>query len=312
MSTSAVSFAAAAGGMAAPPRSLWRDAWARLRRNRLAKLCLAVVALYVVVALAGFTPHLQRAASEMRYDSYELPSWRAVGLWLGADHLGRSVLWRLLYGTRIALTVAVSACLISIFVGTTLGLIAGYFGRWIDSLVIWLFSTVNSVPAILLMIAMAYALQGFETLKDRLSGMPIVVLALGLTGWVGLCRLIRGEVMRHRERDYVVAARAAGAGHLRIMFRHILPNVFHLIIIDFSLGMVGCVQAEVALAFLGLGITDRPSWGRMIDDAKLELLRGVWWQVAAATAAIFILCLALNILGDALRDALDPRLRGTD
>lgn len=312
MSTTGAISIAAAAGPAGRPRTLWRDAWARLRRNRLALVCLAVVGAYVLAALLSFTPPVQRAAAEMRYDSYELPSWRSVGLWLGADHLGRSVLWRLVYGTRIALAVAISACLISIFVGTSLGLIAGYFGRWMDSLVIWLFSTVNSVPAILLMIALAYALQSFETLKDRLSGMPIVVLSLGLTGWVGLCRLIRGEVMRHRERDYVTAARAAGAGHVRIMFRHILPNVFHLVIIDFSLGMVSCVQAEVALAFLGLGITDQPSWGRMIDDAKLELLRGVWWQVAAATGAIFIMCLALNILGDALRDALDPRLRGAD
>jgi len=154
---------------------------------------------------------------------------------------------------------------------------------------------------------MLYALKGLE-----LDQLLMIILALGLTDWVTICRLIRGEVLKHRDRDYVQAARAAGVGTPRILFRHILPNVFHLVIITFSLGAVGYVQAEVVLTFLGLGITSRPSWGRMIDDAKLELLRGVWWQAVAATVAIGILCLALNILGDALRDALDPRLRGAD
>jgi peptide/nickel transport system permease protein len=163
-----------------------------------------------------------------------------------------------------------------------------------------------------LVISLAYALQSYERLNGVLGGLPVVIIALGLTDWVGLCRLLRGEVLKHRERDYVIAARAAGAGHIRILFQHILPNVFHLVIITFSLSAVGYVQAEVALTFLGLGITSKPSWGRMIDDAKLELLRGVWWQITAATVAIFVLCLALNILGDALRDALDPRLRGVD
>ena len=135
---------------------------------------------------------------------------------------------------------------------------------------------------------------------------------MGLTSWVGLCRFIRGETLKLRERDYVVAARAVGVGDGNILFRHILPNVSHLIIIDFSLGLGAFVQAEVILSFLGLGVTDQPSWGRMIDDAKLELLKGVWWQMTAATVAIFIFSLAVNVVGDALRDALDPRLRGVD
>jgi peptide/nickel transport system permease protein len=152
----------------------------------------------------------------------------------------------------------------------------------------------------------------FTSKTFPMAGVPTIVLALGLTSWVGLCRLIRAEVLKHRERDYVVAARAAGVKNARILFRHILPNVFHIVIINFSLGLAAYVQAEVVLSFLGMGVTDRPSWGRMIDDAKLELLKGVWWQMAAATAAIFIFSLAVNIFGDALRDALDPRLRGVD
>ena len=138
----------------------------------------------------------------------------------------------------------------------------------------------------------------------------IVILSLGFTDWVSLCRLIRGEVIKLRDSDMVTAARAIGLTEPRILFRHIVPNVSHLIIITFTLGAIGYLQVEVVLAFLGLGVTSKPSWGRMIDDAKVSLLRGVWWEVTAATAAIFVICMALTLLGDALRDALDPKIRG--
>jgi ABC-type dipeptide/oligopeptide/nickel transport system permease subunit len=216
------------------------------------------------------------------------------------------------------MTVAILAALLETIIGVTLGSIGGYFGGWIDAFIVWLFSTVASVPWILLMISLAYVLQGrtfsipFTGKSFPLAGVPTIILALGLTSWVGLCRLIRGEILKHRDRDYVIAARAVGLGHVRIVFRHIFPNVFHIVIINFSLGLAGYVQSEVVLSFLGLGVTDKPSWGRMIDDAKLELLKGVWWQMAAATIAIFVFSLAVNLFGDALRDALDPRLRGVD
>jgi peptide/nickel transport system permease protein len=214
--------------------------------------------------------------------------------------------------------------LLETVIGVVLGVLGGYYGGWVDGLVVWLFSTVSSIPWILLMVAFAYVLKGvtvpapwerwFGTGNGtaELTGIPAIVIAMGFTSWVGLCRYIRAEVLKHRDRDYVTAARALGAGNARIMFRHVLPNVFHIVIINFALGLAGFVQAEVVLSFLGLGVTDVPSWGRMIDDAKLELLRGVWWQVTAATVAIFIFSLAVNFFGDALRDALDPKLRGVD
>ena len=311
------------------PRNIWRDAWDRLRRRPANYVYAAIVVIYVLIGLTAFFPPLGErwwVAENKRPiplyeqtvgESYQRPSLRAgPSLWLGADIGGRSVLWRLLYGTRIALTVATLASILTIVLGTVLGIVAGYFGGWIDSAIIWLFSTVSSVPDILLMTALAYAVKersfSFHGEEYKLTGIPTIVIALGLTSWVGLCRLMRGEVLKHRDRDYVAAARAVGVGTPRILFRHILPNVFHYIIITFTLGIVGFIQYEVVLSFLGLGITDRPSWGRMIDDAKLELMRGVWWQLAAATVAIFLLSLALGILGDELRDALDPRLRGVD
>lgn len=309
------------------PRTAWRDAWARLRRSPLVLVCLAVLGLYFLAALVAFTGVLDRAIEATAGASYAPPRFfgpdsaqPSPSLWLGTDFLGRSVFWRFLYGARVALTVAFLAGVVSVIIGTVLGLLAGYFGRWVDTLIIWLFSTVNSIPGILLILALAFVLKdqtiGLRWLGiDRefsLVGIPTIVLALGLTSWVGLCRYIRGETLKLRERDYVAAASAVGVGHAGILFRHILPNVVHLIIIDFSLGLGAFVQAEVILSFLGLGVTDQPSWGRMIDDAKLELLKGVWWQMASATVAIFVFSLCVNVVGDALRDALDPRLRGVE
>jgi ABC-type dipeptide/oligopeptide/nickel transport system permease subunit len=294
----------------AKPVSLWRDALRKILRGKATRISLLVVGAYVLMGLLCFTPILDKRIQTPAGGSYQPPVLRlnplshALDLVLGADIQGRPVIWRLLYGCRIALIIAVSASVLSISIGSTLGMLAGFFGGWLDELITWLLSTISSVPWILLILALAYALKQYD-----INEMLIVVLALGLTDWVGLCRLIRGEVLKHRDQDYVMAARALGLGSGRIIFRHILPNVFHLVIITFSLGAVAYVQAEVVLTFLGLGISDKPSWGRMIDDAKVELLKGVWWQAVPATVAILILCLALNILGDALRDALDPKLR---
>ena len=142
------------------------------------------------------------------------------------------------------------------------------------------------------------------------KGTSTVFLSLGLTSWVGLCRIVRAEVMKHKEREYIHAANAIGATHSQKLIKHILPNISHLLIINFTQTFDSAIKAEVVLSFLGLGVVGRPSWGTMIDDSKLELARGVWWQLAAATMAMFFIVLAFNILGDALRDALDPKLKG--
>jgi ABC-type dipeptide/oligopeptide/nickel transport system permease subunit len=307
------------------------EAWARILRKPLSLISLIVVGIYVLIGLASFAPVMEKrietpVAGEK---TFAAPAFYGMGAdgtrvisparWCGLDIEGRSVLWQVCYGTRIALLIMICTSALSISIGTALGLLAGYFGGSVDDLITWLYSTVSSVPWLLLVIAMAYVIQNiqsvnsntpFAKLCDELGGLPTVVIALGLTDWVGLCRLIRGEVIKLRDQDFVVAARAMGLGGRRIMTRHILPNTFHIVLITFSLSSVGYVQAETVLAFLGLGITTKPSWGKMIDDSRLELLQGVWWQFAAATVAILILCLALNVLGDALRDALDPKLRG--
>lgn len=293
-------------------KSLLKDGLKRILRRKPAAVCFVVIAAYFV--LAGFIyvaeffdlkigPTLWR---EQVGESYAPPSRENI---LGTDIFGQSVLRKTLYGAKISITAALCASLISIAIGVPVGAIGGYFRGFVDEIIVWIYSTLSSVPYILLILAFAVVLRERTIFGHKLTGITAVYLAIGLTSWVGICRLIRGEVIKHKDRDYILAAISYGCSRRRIIFRHILPNVIHLVIIDFSLRFVSFIHAEVILSFLGLGETDRPSWGAMINDARIELSRGVWWQMAAATAAIFVISLALNIFGDALRDSLDPKLR---
>jgi len=293
-------------------RSLWKDGLRRLRRRRLAMVCFGVIVLYFL--LAGFI-YIAEAfdwqVGPIRWQeevskSYEPPSRENV---FGTDIFGQSVLRKTLYGAKISITVALCASFISLAIGVPLGAMAGYFRGFVDEIIVWVYSTLSSIPYILLILAFAVVLRDKTLFGYKLTGITSVYLAIGLVSWVGVCRLIRGEVIKHKEREYVLAARSYGCSGRRIIFKHLIPNVSHLVIIDFSLRFVAFIHAEVILSFLGLGEATRPSWGTMINDARIELSRGVWWQMAAATVAIFFISLTLNIFGDALRDSLDPKLR---
>ncbi|MHC4418085.1 MAG: ABC transporter permease [Planctomycetota bacterium] len=297
---------------AAKGRSLWKDGLRRLCRRRLAMVSLVVVVLYFL--LAGFIYAAEAfdwQVGPIRWHeevskSYEPPSRENI---FGTDIFGQSVLRKTLYGAKISITVALCASFISLAIGVPLGAMAGYFRGVVDEIIVWVYSTLSSIPYILLILAFAVVLRDKTLFGYKLTGITSVYLAIGLTSWVGVCRLIRGEVIKHKEREYVLAARSYGCSGRRIIFKHLIPNVFHLVIIDFSLRFVAFIHAEVILSFLGLGEATRPSWGAMINDARIELSRGVWWQMAAATVAIFFISLTLNIFGDALRDSLDPKLR---
>jgi len=297
-----------------PPkgRSLWRDAAGRLAKRKPAMVCLGVVIAYFLLAgsihVAEFFDLKVGATlwAEQVGRSYAPPSSKNA---LGTDIFGQSVLRKTLYGAKISITVALCASLISIAIGVPLGAVAGYFRGFVDEVIVWIYSTLSSVPYILLILAFAVVLRDKTLFGYKVTGITAVYLAIGLTSWVGICRLIRGEIIKHKDREYVMAAVSYGCSRRRIIFRHLMPNVLHIVIIDFSLRFVAFVHAEVILSFLGLGESDRPSWGAMINDARMELSRGVWWQMAAATAAVFLFSLALNIFGDALRDSLDPKLR---
>lgn len=293
-------------------QSLWSDGVRRLKKRKFAIVCFYMIMLYF--ALAGFVyiaEIFDLSVPIIQWDkqvgeSYQAPSAQNL---FGTDIFGQSVFRKTLYGAKISLTVAMCASLISLAIGIPLGAIAGFFGGIIDEIVVWIYSTLSSIPYILLVLAFAIVLRDKTIFGIKLAGISTVYLAIGLTSWVGICRLIRGEIIKRKAAEYVIAARACGTSNLKIIFKHLLPNVYHIIIINFSLRFVGFIHAEVILSFLGLGETNRPSWGAMINDARVELARGVWWQMAAATLAIFFISLALNVFGDALRDSLDPKLR---
>lgn len=280
--------------------SLWLDAWHRLKKDKIAVSCLAIVIFYAILALLSTVGLLASGWAHEVGPSYAPPfeNWDYI---LGTDIFGRSVLTKVIHGTQIAMSVGLISSFIAIPIGVTLGALAGYFGGWIDEVIVWFYTTFSSIPGIMLLMSIAFILG---------KGITTVYIALGLTSWVGLCRLIRGEVMKHKNREYVQAAGAIGAGHGRKLFKHIIPNVSHIVIIFTSLQFQVAIKSEVILSYIGLGVSGQPSWGTMIDDAKMELARGVWWQLAGATVAMFVVVLAFNILGDALRDALDPKLKG--
>ena len=278
--------------------SLWKDAFVRLAKDKLALVSLVIVLIYFLIALLSSLGLIASTWSQEVGASNMAPSLEHI---FGTDIFGRSVFQKVIRGTQVAMSVGVAASIIAIPIGVLLGAFAGYFGGWIDDFVTWLYTTFSSVPNIMLLISITLILG---------KGIFAVYIALGATSWVTLCRLIRGEVMKHKEREYVQAAGAIGGGDMRKLFRHILPNVSHIIIINTSMQFQIAIKSEVILSYLGLGVQGEPSWGTMIDDAKLELVRGVWWQLAGATVAMFFILLAFNILSDALRDALDPKLKG--
>ena len=293
----------------------------RLWRSTGTRLCLVAVALYTLAAVWGEgarfyarTRDCVASYNAVHENQRYLPPapvrWftgegrdTQVSPWaylLGSDNLGRDVLERLMQGARIAFHVGIMTTLIALPLGVLLGCLGGYFGGRTDSFVVWLCATVSSMPGLLFILAVAMVVG---------QGLAGVYLGIGLTTWVGVCRNVRAEVMRHRERAYVQAARVLGYSHARVLFRHILPNVMHIVLIAFSIRFPAAVATEVFVSFLGIGVQGEPSWGVMINDARVRLWQGVWWEMTFVTAAIFVLVLSFNHLTDALRDLLDPALR---
>jgi len=286
---------------------------ARLWKRWDTRVSLIIIALYSLAAVYGEwayqvaraqdqTPAYNVVHEESRYVP---PAFCRLSLskplyLLGSDNLGRDVGQRLIQGTRIAFHVGIVTSLIAIPLGVLLGCLGGYFGGRMDSLVVWLSATVASMPGLLFILAVAMVVG---------KGLMGIYLGIGLTTWVSVCRNVRAEVIKHRGRTYVLAADVLGYSPARIMFRHILPNVSHIILIAFSIRFPASVATEVFISFLGIGVQSEPSWGIMINNARLRLWQGVWWEMTFVTCSIFFLVLAFNQLADALRDMLDPALR---
>lgn len=229
---------------------------------------------------------------------------KAETLPLGGDRFGRDVLSKAVKGTQVSVFVGVMAALVASGIGTVLGAFGGFFGGKIGDFLEWLYNVFESVPNILLIFAFAAVLG---------RGISTVVIILGLAGWTGIYRQVRAEFIKHSGREYVRAAEAIGASSLSRIFRHILPNVSHVVLVRMSLLVVGFIKAEVILSYLGLGVpVDQVSWGTMLAEAQAELILGHWWQLAAATLFMATFVTAFSLMADAARDALDPKLRGLE
>ena len=304
---------------------LWGEAFRRLARNPSARTAMAVIGIYATIGLADSVGWYDAATQERRTvidaiferkpeRTYSEPlaemttgeakpqKIREKHI-LGTDSIGADVFYRTLKGVRTAFQIGGMTVLIVTPLALLLGLTAGYYGKWRDDVITYIYTVLSSVPGILLQIAMVLVLG---------KGIIQICLALGITRWVGLCRMVRGETIKHREREYVRSAKALGVTDMVILVRHILPNLLPVVIISTTLGFSSLVLSEAILSYLGVGVPDNVgSWGNMIDAARDELARDpvIWWNLAAATGAITGLALSLNLFGDALRDAVDPRLR---
>jgi peptide/nickel transport system permease protein len=329
--------------------SLWLLAWRRLLRDPVGVASAAVVVAFIALAAASAAGWVARDWSSEVGVSYAPPGFLAMDaqeeqaqevaralsqddygikdpigpelaeilsrltgaskdqakqttLAFGADKWGRDVVKKAIKGTETSLVVGFAAAGLATLLGTLFGALAGYYGRWADDFFNWLYSVFTSIPYLLLVLAVAAVLGQ--------KGILTVILILGLTGWTGIFRLVRAEYLKHRVREYVLAADAVGASDARRMFAHILPNVSHVVLVQLSLHVVLFIKSEVILSFLGFGVgVDTVSWGSMLAEAPSELILGMWWQIAAATAAMALAVTAFSLLTDAVRDALDPRLQ---
>jgi ABC-type dipeptide/oligopeptide/nickel transport system permease subunit len=270
----------------------------RLRRDRFFQLGLFFVGVMVVAALFApwLAPH-NPLTGDLKGAYLVKPGVRFL---LGTDTQGRDILSRVLYGARISLSVGMISQSVAVTLGVLLGLVAGYYGRWVDALVMRLADITLAFPTLLLLIAVAAAVK---------PSLPIVFIVIGVVGWAGMARLVRSQVLVLRRSEFVLAARALGARDRRVLLRHLLPNVRTQVIIAATLGIAGAIMAEAALSFVGLGAQPpTPSWGAMVADGR-DLLRVAPWISVAPGLAIGVAVLGFNLVGDALREAYDPKLR---
>jgi len=284
-----------------PAQSYWNESWERLRANRIGMaagtliLVMAVIAVMAPVFSLVLTHYQPQTINLL--ETFAKPG---AGHLLGSDELGRDTLTRLIWGARVSLGVAFLTVAMSLTLGTTLGMVAGYYGGWIDDVLMRLVDTVLAIPAIFLFILMS--------ILFRPNAFTLAAI-IASVGWGTVARLVRGEVLSVKQRDFIVATRSIGARDSRLMVRHLLPNVLPVLIVAASLGVGQIILVEAALDFLGLGIQPpTPSWGNMLTNAQSYFFRS-GWLVALPGITIFITVLASNLFGNAIRDAFDPRLK---
>ena len=273
-----------------------RGAWQRLKSDPYGMGGLLVVTIFAVVAMCVWSGLLGQAWSEVSGNSWESAS---TTHWFGTNLLGQDILQRTLFGTATAFEVGLIVTLCSTILGTVMGALSGWYSdSWLDEIILWLKGVLDSIPFYLFAAAIAFALQGNPWAMH---------LAMIVTFWTTTARILRGEVMRLKQREFVEAARAIGLPGLKTVFRHVLPNTIHILLVQASIVFVAAINTEVILSFLGLGIQDGVSWGLMLAESSQEVLAGHFGNFIAAGTSLFILLMGFNLLADALQDALDTR-----
>lgn len=281
--------------MSLPVNGPMQQFWERFKENRFALAGLFLIVLLFLISLTAplVTP----------YDPDAIDAWHVLlppsaEHWFGTDELGRDVLTRVVYGARISLMVGFVAVGIAVLIGTVVGLFAGFYGGWVESVLMRLVDIMLCFPTFFLILAVIAMLE---------PSIWYIMVIIGMTGWMGVARLVRAEVLSLKSRDFILAARVLGASDLRIIFRHILPNAMSPVLVAATLGVAGAILTESALSFLGIGVQPpTPSWGNILTSGK-EYIEFAWWLSFFPGVAILVTVLSYNLVGEGIRDALDPR-----
>ena len=278
-------------------RSQWGDVWTRLRRNKLAMVGLVIIVLLILVSVfADFVAPYDYAKMDAK-NRFLMPSLQH---WCGTDNYGRDLLSRIIYGGRISLLVSLMACVFSLVIGGFLGAVSGYFGGWVDNLIMRLADVMSAIPGTLLAVCISAMLGG---------GVMQTAMAIAVSGIAPTSRLLRATTLTIRSQEYVEAARASGAGNLKIIFSHVIPNCLAPVIVDISLRLGGNIMMISALSFIGLGVQPpTPEWGQILNSGR-DYIRDFWPLITFPGFAILLTMFGFNVLGDGLRDALDPKMK---
>jgi peptide/nickel transport system permease protein len=284
----------------AAPESLWTKGLYKFRRDRVGMWSFAVVLLYVGIALGVWLGFWATGWADLAGGKWEPVSGAH---WFGTNIIGQDIFDRAIYSTKTSFEVGLVVAVLATALGAILGAIAGFFsGSWLDELILWLMGVLDSIPFLLFVAAIAYTLQSIPEISKYSMHIAMIV-----TFWITAGRLVRGEVIKLKEMEYVDAAHALGVPEYTIIFRHILPNTAHILLVQATITFVAAIKSEVILSFLGLGVKDSMSWGLMISESSQEVLAGFFNNFLAASVLLFGLVMAFNLFSDALQDALDPR-----
>ncbi|AEE90255.1 MULTISPECIES: ABC transporter permease [Tepidanaerobacter] len=283
-----------------PSLSYWQDAWIRLKKNKVAMLGLAIIIFYIIMAIIG--PYMTSADYRMTNSAIadQLPSKEH---WFGTDSLGRDLWARVWLGARVSLTIGFAVTLLNQFIGIIIGGISGYFGGKLDMIIMRIIDVLYGIPS--LIVAILVILVRGE------SGIASLIIAMIITGWIGSARFVRGQVLQLKNQEFVLAAKVLGASSMRIILRHLIPNMMGLLITNITMAIPGAIFSEAFLSYIGIGIQPPDtSWGQLAREGA-QVFMAYPWEIFLPSFFISTTMLSLNLLGDGLRNALDPKMRGT-